>query len=202
MIATHPYNEKELLQRIAGGDERAFSAIVNRYTDIIYPHLLSYIKNTARAEEITQDIFLRIWNNREKLPDMDNFPGYVYVITRNRAKSALKEQLADPAKVPVDPLSDILIHPEAVELEIKELQQTLDQAIENLPARRKEVFRLSRMEHLTYEEIADQLGISRSAVRQHIVEALVFLRNYLKEHLGIMVSHAGWILLLCDLLVH
>ncbi|MCH5687368.1 HTH domain-containing protein [Niabella sp. W65] len=63
------------------------------------------------------------------------------------------------------------------------------------------MFLLSRVENLTYNQIAAQLNISRSAVRQHIVEALVFLRSYLKETLGMIVSHTGWILLICDLLV-
>ncbi len=202
MAAFYPYNEKELLTRIAEGDEIAFSVMVNRYTDIIYPHLLSYIKNAARAEEVTQDIFLRIWNNREKLANIENFGGYVYVITRNRAKTALKEQLADAAKVVIDPLHNILSGTDTIIMEVKELKQTLDKAIASLPARRREVFLLSRTENFTYEEIAEKLGISRSAVRQHIVAALVFLRSYLKEQLGIRISHSGWILLLCDLLVN
>jgi RNA polymerase sigma-70 factor (ECF subfamily) len=201
VASTYLNNENEILLRVAEGDEKAFALIVDHYTDIIYPHLLSYIKNAEKAEEITQDIFLRIWNNRTRLAAMENFPGYVYIITRNRAKTAFKEQLADRAKVVIDPLSDILADAEAVSLEVKELHRVLQQAIENLPPRRKEVFLLSRVENLTYDQIAAQLNISRSAVRQHIVEALVFLRSYLKETLGMIVSHTGWILLICDLLV-
>ncbi|MGE9313052.1 RNA polymerase sigma factor [Niabella sp. CJ426] len=201
MASTYLNNEDEILLRVAEGDEKAFAVIVDHYTDIIYPHLLSFIKNAEKAEEITQDIFLRIWNNRKKLAGIENFAGYVYVITRNRAKTAFKEQLASRTTELVDPLNDILADPEAVSLEVKELQRVLQQAIDNLPPRRKEVFLLSRVENLTYDQIAAQLNISRSAVRQHIVEALVFLRSYLKEKLGIIVSHSGWLLLICDLFV-
>ncbi|MBO9619507.1 MAG: sigma-70 family RNA polymerase sigma factor [Niabella sp.] len=201
MVSTPLYNEPELLMRIAQGDERAFARMVDRYTSIVYPHLLSYLKNAEKAEEITQDIFLRVWKNRGKLAQMENFPGYVYVITRNRAKSALKELLSDPRQTPIDPFQDLFAHPQSVSMEVKELSNALGKAIEALPRRRKEVFMLSRMEHFTYEEIAGKLGISRSAVRQHMVEALVFLRSYLKENLGIVVVHGGWIVLLCDLLL-
>ncbi|MCH5687369.1 hypothetical protein LWM68_25755 [Niabella sp. W65] len=71
---------------------------------------------------------------------MENFPGYVYIITRNRAKTAFKEQLADRAKVVIDPLSDILADAEAVSLEVKELHRVLQQAIENLPPGEKKCF--------------------------------------------------------------
>ncbi|AHF14552.1 RNA polymerase [Niabella soli DSM 19437] len=201
MVSTYSYNEPELLRRIAQGDERAFARVVDKYTPVVYPHLLSYLKNTEKAEEIAQDVFLRVWKNRQKLDQIENFPGYVYIITRNRAKSALKELLSDPRQTPIDPLQDLFAHPQSVSVEVKELSNVLGKAIEALPCRRKEVFMLSRMGHFTYEEIADQLGISRSAVRQHMVQALVFLRSYLKEALGIIVSHAGWIILLCDLLL-
>lgn len=192
---TESYQEKELLAQIAGGDQRAFALIVSRYTKVIYPHLLSYVKNAQKAEEITQDVFLRIWNNREKLTDIENFSGYIYVIARNRALTALKERLADAATASVDQLQDLLTRPESVPVELKELAIVLDEAINALPPRRKEVFMLSRKEGLTYEEIAGRLHISRSTVRQHIVEALAFLRNYLKEKLGIIVSIFVWLLL-------
>lgn len=190
-----PYIEHELLLRIASGDQAAFSKIVSHYTRIIYPLLLSYVKQAEWAEEITQDIFMRIWKNREKLPGMDNFSGYVYVIARNRANSALKERLSNTDTADIDALYAVYTQPAAT-LELKELSDALNKAIDALPPRRKEVFMLSRAGNLTYEAIAARLNISRSAVRQHVVEALVFLRNYLKEQHGIIVSGLPWIYLI------
>ena len=186
------YNEKELLLRVADGDQQAFAGIVQHYTRIIYPMLLSYLKDAGQAEEITQDIFMRVWKNKERLPGMDNFAGYVYVIARNRANSALKERLSHASTAAIDTLYT-LSTPPAASLELKELADVLYKAIDALPPRRKEVFMLSRMENLTYEAIAARLNISRSAVRQHMVEALVFLRHYLKERMGIIVSGLLWI---------
>jgi RNA polymerase sigma-70 factor (ECF subfamily) len=185
------YDEQACLLQVAQGDEQAFAKIMDRYTRIIFPHLLSYLKQPQKAEELTQDIFMRIWHNREKLPSIDNFPGYVYVITRNRVNTALREKLADLAQGHLDGLQQLLTQPES-SLELKDLIGVLNKAIEALPARRQEVFRLSRIENLTYEQIAERLGISRSAVRQHIVEALVFLRNYLREQLGIVIPGLLW----------
>jgi RNA polymerase sigma-70 factor (family 1) len=181
------YNEKELLEKAAVGDQRAFAQIVEKYTDIVYPYLIYWLKNAHLAEEITQDVFVRLWKNRHKLAAMENFGGYVYTITRNRANTALKAELLGLEELPEDKLYDLVNQPQTT-LETKELSIILDQAIAELSPRRKEVFELSRNEHLTYEEIAERLGISRSAVRQHIVEALVFLRHYIKEKAGIIVS--------------
>jgi len=181
------YNEAELLTRAATGDQRAFAEIVDHYTNIVYPYLLYWLKQAQLAEEITQDVFMRIWKNRQKLPQIENFPGYVYVITRNRANTVLKEQLLKMEELAPDKLHQLLQEIPST-LEVKELATLIEKAIDALPPRRKEVFYLSRIEGLTYEEIAERLGISRSAVRQHIVEALVFLRHYLKEHGGVIIS--------------
>lgn len=100
-VSTYPYNEPELLMRIAQGDERAFARMIDKYTTIVYSHLFSYLKNAEKAEEITWAIFLRIW--------------------KNRAKSALKELLTDLHQTPIDPLQDFLVNPQSVAVEVKEL---------------------------------------------------------------------------------
>jgi len=189
------HNERELLVRTARGDQQAFAGIVAHYTRILYGHLLTYIKDAQKAEEATQDIFVSLWKMREKLPSIKNFPGYVYAMARNKAIDALKEKLSTPAMFQPDKLSEWVTLPER-RSELKELAQVLEQAVQLLPARRKEVFMLSRQEQLTYEEIATRLNISRSAVRQHMVEALTFLRNYVLEKAGIIVSLIAWLLII------
>ncbi len=185
------YHENDLLALVGDGDERAFSAIVAHYTPIIYAQLLLYLKNAQRAEEAVQDIFMSIWRNREKLPGMENFPGYVYVITRNRVQTIIKEKVFATTEPPPDTLQTQLAGP-ATAVQLKELQQAIHQGIDQLPPRRKEVFRLSRIENMTYEEIGDRLGISRNAVKQHITEAMVFLRHHLQKELDVIVIALLW----------
>lgn len=179
--------EKDLLALVANSDQFAFTQLVAYYTPIIFRHLLTYSKNAVQAEEITQDILLTIWNNRHKLGEMENFAGYVYVITRNRACLVFRQKLMVNTVPPEDDLQQSFQLPEN-NLELKEVQQLLLRAIELLPPKRREVFKLSRFENLTYEEIAERLSITRSTVRQQIIAALVFLRTYLKEEGGIIVS--------------
>lgn len=185
-------SEAVLLQQTGAGDERAFSLIVARYTSVVYAHLLTYLKDAQRAEEITQDIFMSIWRNREKLPGMENFPGYVYVITRNRVFTVIKERLSSTIEPPEDMLDTLLAGPES-SVQFKELLDAIHKAIDLLPARRQEVFRLSRLENMTYDEIAGKLHISRNAVKQHITESLVFLRNYLKREMDVIIVGLLWL---------
>lgn len=193
MTSHSPYNEKELLARAAAGDQRAFNGIVRHYSRIIYPYLFYWLKDSRHAEEVAQDVFIRLWKNRSKLPGIGNFPGYVYVMTRNCVYSELQRELPAPPAPDIEPFDEVLSNPHSA-LELKELAALMEKAIGSLPPRRREIFLLSRTEGLTYEEIAQRLGISRSTVREHIVEALVFLRHYLKKNAGIIISLLQWLL--------
>jgi RNA polymerase sigma-70 factor (ECF subfamily) len=175
------HNETESLKLIASGDQKEFAILIETYGPRVYSHVLTYIKDAARAEEITQDIFMNVWNHREQLPSVQNFQGYLFVLTRNRTISAFRERitryneaLKDELETRVDP---------AKLLEYRELSDVLQRGMDQLPARRKEIFLLSRFGGKTYEEIAAQLKISKSAVNKNIIEALVFLRTFLRNEL-------------------
>ncbi len=177
------YNEREILTRVAEGDQRAFKLLIGQYSATVYTHVLTYLKNAVRAEELTQDIFMNVWKHREELPSIDNFAGYVYVMTRNRTNSAFRERLLNTSEPARDELEAAWLDP-ARAMEYRQLSDTLMKGIELLPQRRKEIFTLSRFEGKSYQEIADSIGISKSAVNKHIIEALVFLRTYLRNQMG------------------
>jgi len=177
-----PYNEKELLLRIADDDTRAFTHLMDHYSSMVYGYLLRFVKDPFLAQELAQDVFLKIWNHRKQLSGIANFAGYLYVALRNTACNAFKEQLYKTDGPPADTIASVLPAP-ASNLEYKELANTLTRAIDQLPPRRKEVFKLNRFEGLTYEEIAQRLNIAKSTVKDHMAESLLFLREHLKEEL-------------------
>jgi RNA polymerase sigma-70 factor (ECF subfamily) len=181
----HVYIEIEVLNRIAGNDQKAFALLIEQYSAIVYSHVLSYIKNAYRAEELTQDIFMNIWNRREELPNIRNFRGYLYTLTRNRTISALRERIMRYDDASKDEL-ETSINPVA-QVEYRQLSDALRRGIDRMPARRREVFLMSRFDDKTYDEIANHFNISKSAVNKHIVEALVFLRTFLREEMGVPV---------------
>lgn len=180
------YNEKELLRQIANDDERAFELLIAQYSSVLYGHVLSYLKDPGRAEEITQDIFLSIWNLRAQLPAVDHFRAYLFRAARNRTISAFRTQLAHTVSTEELEIESSYSTP-AEKIEYEELTAAVLHALDKLPPRRKEIFLLSRQQGKTHEEIARSLSISRSAVNQHIIEALIFLRTHLRHTLPVGV---------------
>jgi RNA polymerase sigma-70 factor (ECF subfamily) len=180
LTETTLHNEKGLLGRIAEGDEAAFTLLLRHFRNKVYTQSLVYLKSALIAQEITQDVFLKVWANRSGLPHIDNFSGYLFIITRNEIISALRKKGRELAA-----LSESLVENGWIpdqQLLYKESYQLLLQGIEALPPARKDVFKMSRLEGLSYEEIAERQGISRNGVKDHIVKSLLFLRNYLRTH--------------------
>ncbi|MGZ3852716.1 MAG: RNA polymerase sigma factor [Flavisolibacter sp.] len=175
------HNETESLKLIASGNQKVFTALVEAYGARVYSHVLSYIKNAAKAEEITQDIFMNVWNHREQLPSIQNFRGYLYVLTRNRTVSAFRERIIKYNEAEKDEL-ETDVTPAGL-IEYRQLSEIIQRGIDGLPPRRKEIFVMSRFGGKTYEEIATQLNISKSAVNKNIIEALVFLRSFLRNEM-------------------
>lgn len=186
------YLENELLAKVAEADEKAFTRLVAHYAPIIYTHILTYIKDVPQAEELTQDIFVGIWKIRHTLPQIENFRAYIFRAARNRTISALRQQLKHVSLSGRDDWEDALSNP-ADTLELRELNRVILEGIELLPPRRKQVFKMSRLDGMGYDDIAKELNVSRSAVNQHIVESLVFLRGHLQGKLPL------WILLFLPL---
>lgn len=180
------YDEQDILLRVANGHEQAFSILVKQFSAVVYTHALTYLKNAAIAEEVTQDVFMSIWRRREELPDVSNFKGYLHVVTRNRVISEFRKKI-QPNKEWADDNIELQEPNPADSLETRQLSEILMKAINKLPPRRQQVFKMSRLEGKSYEEIAADLGISRSSVNQHIVEALVFLRTYLRNYAPLLL---------------
>jgi RNA polymerase sigma-70 factor (family 1) len=177
--------EKMLLQRMAEGDTQAFARIFDNYWKKIYSISLTYIKSTQEAEDVTQDVFLKIWKNREKLTEVDSLNNYLFIMTRNQVLTALRKKSAqdhqplfiETGGASKDPLPDR-------EVAYKDLQVKLHEAIRLLPPKQQEALRLSREEGLGHEEIARLMGVSKSTVKNHIVTGLNTVRLYLREHAG------------------
>lgn len=144
----------------------------------VYMHVLSILKSPERAEEITQDVFLKIWNYRQSLDQVQSFENYLFIVTRNYTISELRKKL-----LPTSPEEDAAHNwtPEK-QLQFKELSNQLHDIINRLPARRKQVFIMSRLENKTHQQIADELNITTGTVNQQLIAALSFVRAELSSH--------------------
>lgn len=170
-------NEPALLKLIAEGDEFAFRKIFNHYKDKLFNYTYRITDNEGLAEEIVMDAFLKIWCNREDLVYINRFDSYLYTIIRNRAFSAIKRRAQET--LIITRLSNISSeYQECTEETVvyNEYQYILKRAINKLPPQQKLVYSMSREEGLKYEEIADQLNLSKNTVKAHLKKALNTLR--------------------------
>lgn len=176
-------DERQLLEDVAAGDEKAFRRLVEAYWSRVYFNTLSLVKSAATAQDLTQDIFLKIWLQREKLTAVENLKSYIYVVGRNQVISALRKKILETASMNDVTMREDLLVPD-LQLEGKDAYKVVMEGVEQLTPQQKLIFRMSRIEGLSHEQIAQRLDLSKNTVKVHMVIALNFLRTWLRDHLG------------------
>ena len=172
--------ERQLMLAVAAGDSKSFRTLVDIFWSRVYGNTLTLVKSPQIAEEITQDIFLKIWQQKERLSEVQSFKHYIYVVGRNQVISQLRKKIAGKLEEPADVLEDRL-KPDA-QLEYKETYQLIMEGIARLTPQQQLVFKMSRLEGLSYEEIGRRTGLSKNTVKGHMVLALNILRIYFRDH--------------------
>jgi RNA polymerase sigma-70 factor (family 1) len=165
-----------------------FDIIFEKYKKRIYAYVLTIVKTEFTAEEITQEIFIKLWLCQDQLHEIDNLDGFVFKIVRNQALNHLRKAASNDRL-----LKEILncIIPEQNNVDDKlitaDYQLLMQEALNKLSPQRRLVYELSRNKGLSYEEIAIKLNLSRNTVKNHIVSALKHIRHYLNEN-GISIA--------------
>ena len=180
-----------LMERIGAGDHQAFRELVERHQNAVIGTVAKMLGNASESEDIAQQVFLRIWRNAKRYRPDAKFTTYLFTITRNlvfnesRRKSRKKEVSSDER----EENSNCLVEaspdrqPDA-ELLQAELQQAVDAAIASLPETQRMAVVLRRYEKLSYEEIAETLELSVSAVKSLLFRARTTLRESLSDYLN------------------
>ncbi|NML38773.1 RNA polymerase sigma-70 factor [Chitinophaga sp. G-6-1-13] len=174
-------SEEDLRELLAQGSQDAFKELYNRYWKKIYKIALTYLKQSQEAEDIVQNIFIKLWLKRSALKTVQCMDSYLRVVTCNEVISYMrKHQLP---QIPLDPnlelSADDSLLPHTVTIS-RESAALISKAIEKLPPQRRHIFKLSREQGLSYDQIASRTGIVRETVKKHIVRALVSIRQYLE----------------------
>lgn len=168
-------DEKELLRQVAAGDERAFTRLFDHYHQRLGMHIYRITRSESVAEELVHDVFLKIWRNRELLLEIENFPVYLFVISKNAALNALKKIAAERAK-----FTDLDHVMEREPEQPDDYRYALiDEAIDRLPFQQRQVYLLSRHQRLSYNEIADQMGLSKETVKKYLQIATASIISYI-----------------------
>jgi RNA polymerase sigma-70 factor (ECF subfamily) len=177
--------DNALLQRVALGDEKAFRFIFNKYHNRLGAHLFSITKSHELAQEVVQDIFLKIWVNRQQLTEVRNFKAYLYVMSKNHALNCLKQNVLE--KTLTTGLEENEDFQAEESTEENDHYMLIDEAIDHLPPQQRQVYLMSRHERLKYTEIATRLSLSRETVKKYLKIASESITSYIRKKLIISV---------------
>jgi RNA polymerase sigma-70 factor (ECF subfamily) len=176
-------DETDLLSRVALGNHRAFEIIYHHYRPKIYSYAYQLFGAVQMADELVQEVFLKVWLNRDKLPHILKFDAWLFILARNQVFDMLKllakettarQQMARLLDPEANFVEDQLLD--------KENELRLRHALDHLSPQQKLIFTLSRHQGMKHDEIASRLNISRNTVKTHLVHALKTLRDILHFH--------------------
>ncbi|SHE40873.1 RNA polymerase sigma factor [Pedobacter caeni] len=182
MLGNPEIEGRQVLIDLKSGDEYAFRKIFDLHYQKLYMFCYRFLKNRQHAEEIVHDALLNVWTNREKIDENRFILPYLYTITRRLALNALRD-IATSQKA----MDDLWLNMKTLSNETEEivllndLSQFIEDAVNQLPPQQQLVFRMSRYEGLTFDEIAAKLNLSRNTVKNHLVTALKALRTHLNQ---------------------
>lgn len=178
-------DEKILLSKLQSGDQLAFEVLYDCYFKILYSYALYFVKNQLEAEDIVEDVFIKIWESRDSLVITTSINAYMFQMTRNSCLDYIKSRnirqsyskevqmkirLDDHLQFSIDPLSHLMSD---------ELIQMIKNEINKLPPRTKRIFKLSRYYQVRNKEIALKEKVSESTVEKSIKKVLDLLSKYL-----------------------
>jgi RNA polymerase sigma-70 factor (ECF subfamily) len=193
-LSTHqPYGEKELLERIAKGDEAAFRQLVHQYTPLLAPYILKFTRSKERTQEIVQDIFTQMWISRESLSEVNDFRRYLYVASRNHALNAIRNMMREEKrhlKWLQDQPSDLTENSPAQDY--SPYLGLVEEAVQQLPEQQKKVWVLCRMQGKKYQEVAAEMGLSRETVKKYLQYAQASITKYVRQK--VIIALAGFLL--------
>jgi RNA polymerase sigma-70 factor (ECF subfamily) len=178
------HNERNLLLQIADGSEVAFRKLFDHYHRRLFSYLYKVTRSRALAEDAVQDIFLKIWSMRQKLPEIENIQAYLRRMAHNQALKCF-QVVAREGLVQDELARQRSAHGSADDgLLSKEIQLYINRLIDQLTPSQRKVFLLSREEGLPQQEIADRLGLNLITVKRHMVDALKAIRDGLAQNYG------------------
>ena len=181
MAEGRDYTDRELIALLRIGSPVAFNRLLDRYSSKIYRFSMSYLKDRYDAEEVVQEVFLKLWKIREELSPERPIDPLLFTIAKNGILNTIRKAKSEQAYLnyaALYPEKDILVDEE---LNFHELECAYLQAVNQLSPKRREIYKLSREKFLSNAEIADHLGISVKTVENQITSALAGIRRVLRS---------------------
>ena len=176
-------NEAILVEQMQSGNEESFTFLYKHYSPLLYLNILRMVHDPLTAEEMVQELFTRIWQNRESTGIKENFPGYLYRTAINLVHDFFRKLKTDHNLFQKfqDSMEESYKHIEEG-LNNREASETLIRAIDQLPPQQKKVYQLVKEEGCTYKKAAEILNISPYTVKEYLSVTTKSIRRYLLRH--------------------
>ena len=173
-------DEHIILKKLRDGDSEALDILYLRYASKVRDFAFRLLKDSTDAEDVTHDIFLKIWEQRRGMGKILSFRGYLFRMTRNAIFNAFKyRQVRYKYQTQVGIGENPLAPETENRVSTDDLLEMIDVAVRNMPEQRRRVFCMSRYENMSYNDIAEALNISPKTVQYHMSGALAELRKLL-----------------------
>lgn len=189
-MALNPlYDERTILKKMSEGDVSSFETIYNEYSDPLYDFTLKFVKSPELADDLTQEVFIHLWELRVQMTKVENLRAYLFTMCRNHILNFLKKASRETVAI-----GQMLRYyrPDQEKADDKlvseDYRQFIKNVLDSLPAQTREIFRLCREEYKSYDEVAALLGISRNAVKKHMVRSHKSFKDRLGNEPGISLS--------------
>jgi RNA polymerase sigma-19 factor, ECF subfamily len=172
-------SERDLVLALQRGDEEALETIYGLYSQRLFGRLLKLVKIEAQAQEILQDVFIKLWQYRHSLDPEKSFRSFLFKIAENKVydffRKAARDKVMEANLISLSTTNYINIEEYT---RAEENLRLLYKAIESLPPQRQQVFRLCKLEGRSYKEVSELLSISLSTISDHIVKATKAIKEY------------------------
>jgi RNA polymerase sigma-70 factor, ECF subfamily len=181
--------DREHILRIKQGDAKSFELLFNTYYAQLCAYANRFLNDSDEAEEIAQDVFVRLWNSRTNLDEDDSIKGYLFTAVKNKCLHCLEHKKVKDKYASILYHVYTTVHEQTVhdQFVASELQVEIDKALEDLPKQCRTVFQLNREKGLKYAEIATHLNISQKTVETQMSRALSKLKVQLRDYMLMLI---------------
>jgi RNA polymerase sigma-70 factor (ECF subfamily) len=181
-------DDSSLLLKIADGNHKAFSTLFYQYRNKIYSYALKICQSEFLAEEIVQDVFLKIWTDRANITHIANIGAYLMVMARNQSLQVLKRIALEAQSNHIRNIDwSETGSPTEDYIDYKETRLVLEQAMSRLPSQQKLVYHMCHLEGMKQHEVASQLSISKLTVKAHLRQAVKTVREVVLANTNLML---------------
>lgn len=175
------FTDKQLFKEVSEGNEQAFQLVFKRYYQRMFSFAGTVVKSPHLAEEIVQEVFIRLWEQRELLAEISNPENYFFIVIRNRAYNYLRAAANEQSRREQlwEAMQQRAEEPDS-SLEAEEADRFFEKIMAKLSPQQQKVFRMSRVEGYSHQQIADELKLSKLTVKKHVADSLKVFKGYLK----------------------